>query len=85
MAAAGLAAPSEQAGVQTPLVSHCSEQMESRQSTAEIMELIFEAMWGFSGFRITAGDAGVAIITPQILRAWRVANLGPCLLCSSST
>lgn len=35
-------------------------------------------------FRIIAGDAVVAIITLQI-RACMVANLGPCLLCSSST
>lgn len=33
---------------------------------------------------ITAGDTGVAIITLQILHAWMLANLGPCLLCSSS-
>ena len=35
-------------------------------------------------FRIIVGDAVVAIITLQI-HAWMVANLGPCLLCSSST
>lgn len=33
-------------------------------------------------FRIIVGDAVVAIITLQI-HAWMVANLGPCLLCSS--
>lgn len=35
-------------------------------------------------FRIIAGDAVVAITTLQI-HAWVAANLGPCLLCSSST
>lgn len=34
--------------------------------------------------RIVVGDTVVAIITPQI-HAWMVANLRPCLLCSSST